>query len=1359
MRPPGGTDPRRYLMLNTQTTTIMKHAFLFSALLWLSVLAGARAQTFEPGRLYLIRHAATGQAWCGGARGSAVTLAAAADTAAAQQWAVEALSGSFRLIQPFGGAVAHATADGRVALTENNGSDESQLWRIEALQGGGCLLVPANNPALAARRRPDGQLELTDKTRARTDAAARFTFTPSAVAGFDADATYRIVADGGRVLGNGDNGANNAAIRAERPDSLNRGQYWQVRMIDARRCVVSGAFYTQQLDDGGGNPAVRHLLQWPAQEGVWRNAQFEFRPVRGQEGVWQIASAAPGRAREVYAVSADGTLRRVAADSAGRTSWFRFERVMKPKIKAPYWEDETRFAENKEPGHATFMPYATTADMRADAAYYRTPWVTPRSTCFQSLNGTWRFNLVSEPAQRPVDFYREDYDVTAWDTIPVPSNWEMQGYDRPIYCNVEYPHSNTPPFIKARPGFNDGGKNYGINPVGSYVREFTLEAAAPQDGRTYLHFGGIYSAAFVYLNGRYVGYSEGSNNVAEFDVTDVVRPGRNRLAVQVMRWSDGSYLECQDMFRMSGIFRDVYLYRTPATAVRDHYLTCRLDSAAGYRSGSLRVDLTLDNRARLSGRKTLSVSLTDPDGRLVRTLEQTVSYTATDSTRSVSLTFDGLTGLSLWTAETPALYTVSVSQRDADGREEMAFSTKYGFRDITVRGPLVYINGRRVFFKGVNRHDTHPLRGRAVTTESMLRDVLLMKRHNINTIRTAHYPNAARMYAMFDYYGLYCMDEADLEDHANQGISDMPSWIPAFVDRIDRMVLRDRNHPSIIFWSLGNECGGGGNFKYCYEAARRLDPRPIHHESTRDGKPYGGNRFSDLYSKMYPGMAWMRQYADYFDRPMFICEYAHSMGNATGNLREYWDVIENSRTLIGGAIWDWVDQSIYEPHEIKAGTWQGRLRTGYDFPGPHQGNFCSNGLIPSSRHESPKLKEVKAAQQYVKFRLEPDAGGAPVVSLKNKYAFRSLKGLDVAYRLTVDGRPGRLRRRALPDVQPDDSVALRLKVSRRQLRKARRAGREVMLDVLVNLHDATTWAPAGYTVAQRQFMLAARAALLAPQTEGPALRVEHEAGGLRISGRGLEARFDGTTAQLTALTLGGRRVLVPGQEQFVYTNQRYIENDKFTRTDNGLDSTGTLSVEERGGLVSVTARRGGSLCATEVTYTFSPAGTVDVDARFTPHTPNLRRAALRCDVDSTLRQVDYYAYGPWENHVDRKDGVMVGRYRTTVEGMFEEYVKPQSMGNREGLRTLRLTDNAGRGVQIDTEGDVSFSILPWTDADLAGAAHLWQMTPRPYLVLQLNAWLRGVGNASCGQDVDTLPEYCVPARPLRYKLRLSPVAP
>ncbi|GEM_PF-110634 len=1358
--------------------------------LFLAVLSGfwpIQAQnTFEKGALYILRSVKypSGLVACGQAQSGAAVLASFDQEGPSACWTISELSGSVRLINPFDNVALQGAGDGRVQLAENNGSDEAQLWKLEPAGRDAYLLVAANRPQMAMRCRDvhgmfasrkgkksagsSGKdfavLELVDKATLINDPAGHFVISKSRIAGFDAEQTYQIVSakNPGVVLGNGDSGDNNARIRPEKADTANRGQYWNIQMIDPERRVVSGAFYEQNFDDGGGNPAVDYLLQWPAEYGVWNNAAFVFLPVEGQTGVYQIASANPAKKGWVYECR-EGQLKRVAGKEAGEASWFRFMPVEKPRFTQPYWEDETVFQENKEEGHATYLPYPTTEAMTADKDFYQYPWMASKSASVLSLNGTWRFHFVDEPSKRPTDFYKDGYDVSGWDTIPVPSNWEMHGYDRPIYCNVEYPHGNTPPFIKARPGYNDGGKNYGINPVGSYVRTFDVPEG--WDGkRTFIHFGGIYSAALVYVNGQYVGYSQGSNNVAEFDVTAYLHNGKNRLAVQVFRWSDGSYLECQDMFRMSGIFRDVYLYNVPRISVRDHYITSQIGEVTGNTARDVRMEvaLTVDNRDRVSFKKDIRVRVLDPSGRQVA--ERTVNAAATGvPSVKVSCSFSLSGPVKLWSAEAPVLYTVVVSQQNEDGKEEMAFSTKYGFRRIEIKQSQVYVNGRRVFFKGVNRHDSHPLYGRAVTTESMLRDVLLMKQNNINTIRTSHYPNAAKMYAMFDYYGLYCMDEADLEDHANQSISNKPSWIPAFVDRIDRMVLRDRNHPSVIFWSLGNEAGNGRNFKDCYEAARRLDPRPIHYEGTRNGLPYGGNEYSDFYSKMYPGMDWMGRYTNNMDKPMFICEYAHAMGNAIGNLSEYWQSIEQSNATAGGCIWDWVDQAIYEPKEIKEGTWKGRLRTGYDFPGPHQGNFCSNGILPATRNESPKLKEVKAVHQFVDFSLRHvDRERNRVnLSVRNKYDFTALDLFELCWQVVKDGRVTVEKTMKMPVVIGGDSLLLTLKLPGMHLKQSEVKGEEVLLNLLLRRRKATNWCEAGHVEAQKQFILVERGPL-----KGYSLDVDDSQGGtdltidrntegrIKVSNNRIKAAWDKTTGQLVSLDFGQGELIAQG-EGFTYANHRWIENDRYGQTDAQMDATARMEEDHGGNCVVLTFKRGGCLCGTETVYTLHPSGEMTVDVLFTPQTNELRRAGLVCHWDSTLTHVNYYAYGPWENHNDRKDGCLIGRYTTTVDEMVEEYVKPQSMGNREGLRELKLTDASGRGLRIKTEGTCSFSALRYSDAALMNASHLWELPKEPYVVMHLDAALRGVGNASCGQNVGTLERYCIPQQPLKLRFRLT----
>ena len=1305
-----------------------------------------------------------------------------------QYWTVTDLSGSVRIINPFTNQALRADGN-KVGVGENNGSDEAQLWKVETFQGkmrGAVVLIPANRPDVAMCRESNGTLSLIPLKDARTKNAAAFRLEESVEYGFDADATYRIhPADAPELsLGNGDSGENNSRIVAEKSDTTNRGQYWAMTMIGLTERAVGGAFYTQNFDDGGGNPAVDYLLQWPAQAGVWNNARFRFEPVDLVESLelsvessrpdgktpqsstlnpqpsrpYRILSTSKHKEGKMFALR-EGRMMLVAYDEQDRTGWFTFEEVRKPKFTAPKWEDETIFGENKERAVATYMPYESEAAMLADAEYYATPWTEPVNSRYQSLNGNWKFNLVSEPSQRPLTFFENGFDDSKWDEIPVPSNWEMHGYDKPIYCNVEYPHANTPPFIKARPYYNDNGKNYGINPVGSYTHTFTVPEE--WDGqRTMIHFGGIYSAAFVWLNGEYVGYTQGANNVAEFDITPYINKGKqNRLAVQVFRWSDGSYLECQDMFRMSGIFRDVYVYNIPTVSVRDHYVHTEF-AGKDKEQTTTNVELTLDNRDGLDGKKRIHVSLYDPAGKQVAEQSLVVKYSA-DKKEVVVKAKLKLDNPMMWSAEKPNLYTLRVVQKDMAGRDEMAFSTKHGFRYIEIKNSLMYVNGEKVLFKGVNRHDTHPLYGRAVPTESMLEDVLLMKRNNINTIRTSHYPNAARMYAMFDHYGLYCCDEADLEDHANQSISNMKSWIPAFEDRIERMVKRDRNHASVIMWSLGNEAGYGSNFEHCYNTARRCDMatyagsrRPIHYEGTRGRRDFGGEDYSDFYSKMYPGMAWMQKNTNGLDKPMFICEYAHAMGNAIGNLREYWDYIEASNSCIGGCIWDWVDQAIYDPQEMKQGIQ--RLHTGYDYPGPHQGNFCSNGIIPATRHEGAKLKEVKAAHQFVKFALKSINAkkNQATITINNDYDFTSLSDFNLVYEVVKEGRVVAVRTQKLPDVKPSEECVLTVKLPKAALKKAQKDNVETMLNLHLVRRHATTYSEAGHEEALAQFTLVERGELPALQAKGAPMLATSSLHDVMVGNDKVQATFDAETGRLTALAFDGRNIIADGQG-FLYDNHRWIENDRYGNVSNGLDAEGTIELAEVDGNTVIKTRRTGSLCDTEINYTIYPQGIVDVEATFVPKSAGLRRAGLVCMVDSSLHNVDYYAYGPWENYCDRKDGALVGRYTTTVAEMPERYVKPQMTGGREGLRQLTLRDDEGFGITIETEGTVSFSAIPYTDEDLMNARHFWDMQARPYTVLHLDAWTRGVGNASCGHDVDTLPEYRVPNKKMSYKLRIS----
>ena len=619
----------------------------------------------------------------------------------------------------------------------------------------------------------------------------------SSWAQLDESKTYYIkTADSGLVVSNQESFSNNARIVVEEKDTESTGQKWKLKKAAWYAevyLILSAADEKLALDIAPTGPFGNYVpVHWTADINS-DNQKLLLRAVDNKANTYQIIDASSNsKCLQVY----DQTFLRLTDDQSTTASHFVFEETTaQEKPQGTVWEDETVFAINKLPAHATFMPYASTAKMRADKERYDQPWTAPTQAEFMSLNGIWKLNWVDSPKKRPgkKDFYGNDVNVSQWDDIEVPSCLEMKGYGQPYYVNVEYPFQDSYPKINMKPGL--------YNSVGSYRRDFNLPTGWKADKRVVLHFDGIYSAAFVWVNGEYAGYTEGPNTDSEFDVTGIVREGNNNVSVQVIRFSDGSYLEGQDMWHMSGIHRDVFLYATPKTYVRDHFITSKLNGT--YTGGSMSVKLDMNNPSKQATAKKVNVKLLSPAGDEV--MKQSVEFNFNEGAESLEKTveFKNLSHLELWTAETPNLYTVEVSQCTAAGEEEMAFSTKYGFREVKIKNGKVLVNGEPVLFKGANTQDTHPLYGRSIDVETMLRDVQLMKQSTMNTIRGSHYPRQPKMYAMFDYYGLYCMDEADVECHKNwengNSISRAESWKAQYLDRTERMVKRDRNHPSVTF--------------------------------------------------------------------------------------------------------------------------------------------------------------------------------------------------------------------------------------------------------------------------------------------------------------------------------------------------------------------------------------------------------------------------------------------------------------------------------------------------------------------------------------------------------------------------------
>lgn len=1041
-------------------------------------------------------------------------------------------------------------------------------------------------------------------------------------------------------------------------------------------------------------------------------------------------------------------------------------------------QDQHVIGVNREAGHATLIPYSSKAALLADE-YHKRPWVTPTKAMTLNLNGKWRFRYIPGSNQGPgaSEFQAENYNDERWDIIQVPMNWEMAGYSKPTYNNTGYPFKNEPP--RAMDGYEEHGV-VGNNATGFYRRTFDLPSDWA-DKRIFIHFDGVYSCAAVWVNGKFVGYGQGANNDAEYDITSAVRPGRNQLSVRVYRWCDGSYLEGQDMWRLSGIHRDVYLVAKPQTFVRDHVITVLNQSADG-RSGRLNVALDIDNRAGQKGTRTYRLEILDADGKVVAQQERKIKLLP--SRRSggslINLTTGLLKDLHAWNTEEPYLYDVIISQLNGK-QEEMVFCTKYGFRNIqlvnTETDKYVTVNGHRIFFKGTNIHDAHPLYGRYVDVPTMLRDVILMKQANINTVRTSHYPRQPKMYAMFDAYGLFVMDEADLECHGNNSLTHDTSWTAAFVDRDVRMVLRDRNHPSVIFWSLGNENGEGSNMDAGYAAIRKLDSRPIH--------CHGNESSSDMHSEMYTSVNGTHQNRNgWHGKPFFICEYAHAMGQAVGNLVDYWQEIESGKGIIGACVWDWVDQSIYDPVKVMTGdtinvhgfhAWTG----GYDYdsyvddnPGRYndksfQGNYLNNGIVTPDRAWTSKLTEVKKVYQYVEFNdLSTHS-----FQLKNKYPTINLgERFYIKGTLACNGRPVQDFRIDDFDVPAGEIQAIALpKFSLQE------EGAEYTLILSLCLREALVWAPAGYALADKQFVLQERSEKLPPVIADGELNIANR----KVTGKNFEVEFN-ENGRLCSYIYEGRQLIAQAPE---YNDFRRIDNDADGKqyeknTDDGGDhhynysATGieshaiTSPLALKDGHASLSMKATGWKTNYSVLYTIYPNGVLDMKVTFDPQRRGLRRLGMGMQFAEGFDQVEYYARGPWSNYKDRQTGSYLGRYKTSIDDMVEENIHPQTYGDHQDLRELVLSGASPVNLCIQAEGSVAFSLshfneLEWDNRIHYERLHWADLAYYPQTFAHFDLWQRGIGNNSCFSD-SCLPKYEVPypgnnqGSNLTYTLRFIP---
>ncbi len=994
-----------------------------------------------------------------------------------------------------------------------------------------------------------------------------------------------------------------------------------------------------------------------------------------------------------------------------------------PAVNVKEWEDPAALGLNKLAPHAHFIAYPD-ADSALRGADKGSPW-------YMSLNGNWKFRWSPKPALRPLDFWRPGYDVGGWKEIPVPSDWMFEGYDYPIYVNSDYEFARNPrpPFVPHDP-----------NPVGSYRRTFTVPAEW-KGMDVIVHFGGVKSFFYVWVNGTELGFSKDSKTPAEWDITPYLRDGENILAVEVYRWSDGSYLECQDFWRMAGIERDVILYAAPAAGIRDVFARASLDEA--YRDGRLDLNVEVAGREGLKAEgMSLSASLFDKAGRKVLAFSEPVVFPAegpavVEARRNVPQPRK-------WSAETPDLYRLVLELRDRSGKTIEAVPVRVGFRTSEVRNGRFLVNGVPVLLKGVNRHEHDPRTGHVISRASMVKDIELMKLSNINAVRTCHYPDDPYWYDLCDEYGIYLVDEANVESHGmgygGRSLAKDPVWGPAHLDRMKRMLERDKNHPSVVIWSMGNEAGDGVNFEEVYRWTKRRDPsRPVQYE--RAGlKPH-----TDIYCPMYASIEEMKEYVSKpQDRPLIQCEYAHSMGNSTGNLQDYWDLIEANPQLQGGFIWDWVDEGIEASNTEGEKYWA----FGGDFgPAdvPSDQNFCCNGLVAPDRTPHPALNEVRKVYQPVKFALP--GKGAGRIEIRNRNSFLSLGGFDLEWELKADGRTEARGGRRAPDLAPGADGTVVLPFSK----AVKPDGREYFLNVRLVVRDALPGLPGGHVVASEQLKVqapagpvAAAAKPLLPASEVP-LSIEDGTRAIMVSGRDFRVVFDRMTGTIASFVFAGKELLAAGPQPNFWRAP--------TDNDFGNGMPRRLAVWREASLNRIlgpmTAGRnelGQAVIRTEfaipnvsaawtVTYTVTSEPLLLVECAFSPREPGklpeMPRIGLLLAMPSSFDRVRWYGRGPWENYSDRKTAAYVGLHELRVGSEAIPYVAPQEYGSRTDTRSLVVCDAEGSGLVFAGPGTFGFSATNYLPEDLTlpsrGAAHPCDIGKRDMTCLALDLAQMGVG--------------------------------
>ncbi len=1012
------------------------------------------------------------------------------------------------------------------------------------------------------------------------------------------------------------------------------------------------------------------------------------------------------------------------------------------------WENEKIFGLNKEPGHATLIPHKN-----EQAALYGDRTASP---FYRSLNGTWKFKWFKKPGDANINFYDVKFDDADWDTIAVPGSWQLQGYDIPIYTNILYPFRPVdPPHIP-----------HDNNPVGCYKQQFKIPSDW-NDRQIFLHFEGVKSAFYVWINGQEVGYSQGSATPAEFNITSFLKPGVNSIAAKVFRWSDGSYLEDQDAWRLSGIYRDVYLFSTPPLHIRDFMVRTELDQT--YQNADLTVMAEIQNfdSSRYENYKLECALFDNKNQAVLPPAEHEFTIHEREKT-SINMSMTVANPLK-WTAETPHLYTLVLQLKDNAGNVIEIESAKIGFREVEIKNGQLLVNGKAITVKGVNRHEHDPDNGRTISEEMMIKDIKLMKQFNINAVRTSHYPNDPRWYELCDEYGIYLIDETNIETHELWSkFTKDPRWKAAFIDRAQRMVVRDKNHPSVIIWSLGNEAGYGPNHDAMAEWIRRYDPtRPIHYEATDPGYSGEPSHF-DIIANMYPSVEKMIELTESNpDRPVIICEYAHAMGNSVGNLQDYWDAIEKYPRLQGAFIWDWVDQGLRQYTE-DGEEW---YAYGGDFGEElTDSNFCINGVVFPDRTPQPELYEVKKVYQSIKVTPVDLLEGT--YKIHNAYDFMNLSVAQIHWEITANGKiiqNGNLGSYSIP------AGTSRIITIPYQKFTAE-PGTEYWIDISFRLAEPTRWAQANHELAWYQFQLPRNNSTVKSLKidDISPLKLEQTTDNFLISGKEFSIRFDRKLGTIASFLYEGHQLLNQGPLPNFW--RAPTDNDaggeersfKYRWQKAGLNKLKTIvkkvdahQIQPQVIRINVEFELQGATGKIQhiCIYTIYGAGDILLDnqIKVDANLPPLPKVGLSMQLPQEFENLTWYGRGPHESYWDRKSGARVSIYQGTVAEQYVPYIYPQENGNKSDVRWASIMNANDVGLLAIGMPLLNVSAHHYTLKNLTTARHTHEIRKSDHITWNLDYQLMGLGGDD-SWNPRTHEEYLLNSDSYQYQLRLCPVS-